>query len=243
MGSRLLKKSICCVLGAAEILTYLPGTLRSRRCLRPCIWNFLTSLRPRLVFQRPVRRQFLALVVLAAVLLGGPGLRAGGGEPDAAPATEPVTTPPAPAGLLKALETRRTELDRREAQLAQREQRLQTLEREITQKLDRIVALRKEADRTAGNTAPDATQKIERLVKIYEKMALPEAVGRLQRLDEALALELLSRMKEKTAAKILGGMPTDKAARLSERLVRPRRARTGVKAAENAAPTATVAPN
>ena len=44
MKSRLLKKSICCVLGPAGILTYPLRTLRFRRSLRPCIWSFLSSL-------------------------------------------------------------------------------------------------------------------------------------------------------------------------------------------------------
>jgi hypothetical protein len=53
--SRLLKKSICCVLGTSGILTYLLSTLRFHRSLRPCSWSFLSSLPWKVIFQKPVR--------------------------------------------------------------------------------------------------------------------------------------------------------------------------------------------
>jgi hypothetical protein len=63
-ASRLLKKSICVVLGSSGILTYYPGTLRFPRSLRPSSWSFLSSLYTGRVFQRLAKELILPVALL-----------------------------------------------------------------------------------------------------------------------------------------------------------------------------------
>ena len=61
--------------------------------------------------------------------------------------------------------------------------------------------------------------KVKKLVGVYSKMRPEQAVPRLIRLDDDLALEVLYQMKSKTQAKMLAAMDPMMAAEISQRIM------------------------
>ena len=121
-----------------------------------------------------------------------------------------------------AIRERENDLREREAAIASQEQRVATMRRELEQLITRNEALRQELEvRTAEIDAANSEQ-MRRLVKVYEAMAPEEAAPILDTMRENVALSLFATMKGKAAAGIMEFMPTDKAARLGERLARLR---------------------
>ncbi|MFY9270879.1 MAG: hypothetical protein WAO55_14140 [Candidatus Manganitrophaceae bacterium] len=137
--------------------------------------------------------------------------------------TDPVPNPPAPAALIRAIEERNAELDKKAAALAQKEERLRLLEKEIQALLKKSSALREALEKKETKRKEMEGEQFARLAKMYQAMPPEEAASRMERMEEPLALSLLAKMKEKSAAQILIGMPPAKAAKLTEKLANPPR--------------------
>lgn len=58
-------------------------------------------------------------------------------------------------------------------------------------------------------------QRVARLVRIVDKMKAAEAASIFAKLDDEFVLQLLMRMKERNAAKVLSEMPASRAAKLT----------------------------
>ncbi len=128
-----------------------------------------------------------------------------------------------PAVLIKAIEQRNTELDKRAEQLDAKEQRLRILEKEVDDMLKKYSKIREEIEQKETEQKKLDEPKYLRLAKIYEGMLPEVAAARIGEMKETVALNILTRIKEKTAAKILSGMDPAKAAKYSEKLVKPPR--------------------
>lgn len=59
-------------------------------------------------------------------------------------------------------------------------------------------------------------KNVNNLVKVYSAMKSAEAARLLETLDEGVAIQIVSRMKSKTAGSVLGKMDTKVAKRISE---------------------------
>ena len=117
--------------------------------------------------------------------------------------------------LLEAVRQRGAELDQREQAVAAREAALKTLEKTIADEVARLESLTK----TAGG--PGAGPTGVGVTKVYESMKADEAGPILDRLDDATATAILSRMKEKQIGAILAAMNKDRAVQLTKLLARP----------------------
>lgn len=131
-------------------------------------------------------------------------------------ALEPTAPPKAPAlsgELVKRLEERQQELDRREEAIRRDEERL----RVIRQDIEALLKKQPKPESAGQKPGPNLSQA-------FEAMPSEEAAQRIERMNEAVALDLLSRMKSKTAGQILAALSPAKAARLVEKLAngRPR---------------------
>ncbi len=141
----------------------------------------------------------------------------GGKAPAVAPGLQPWE--PAPEEFLKVLNDRKRELDQREEAVRKEENRLKILKNDIDRSLKELSDLRN-ALKNPGPGGKKPEGKVDQLVRVYEAMPAEEAASRLGAMEEKLAVDLLSRMKGKTVAKIFTSMSVEKVAALSSKLAR-----------------------
>jgi flagellar motility protein MotE (MotC chaperone) len=120
--------------------------------------------------------------------------------------------------LLDAVARRQAELDAREEELNNRDERLKLFEKDVTTKIaaleeiEKRLAPRVKASNAAGDSAAES------LAKVYGAMKASEAAPILEQLDEATVLRIFGRMKEKQLGEILPLMNRDKAIGLTRSL-------------------------
>lgn len=170
------------------------------------------------------------LVMSGMVAFGKPG-------PSAPQAAEKTTTANRPSGgeprssqedaaeeaeitLMQELQRRRTTLEEREQALSQREQELTALQMEVEKKIQGLTQLQEELKGLLAQQQSQREGKLLHLVKLYEAMRPEEAASLLNRLDEALAVGLLSHMNKKKAGKVLAMINPQRAGQLSEKLAK-----------------------
>ncbi len=122
--------------------------------------------------------------------------------------------------IMKALEDRERELAIREDAVKKEEERLHMLKNAIELSLRQYSAMRDRLQKglSGSGGGKGAQQGIGHIAKIYEAMSPEEAARRIEKMDSAMAVELLSRIKSKQAGKIMGAISAEKAAALSEKI-------------------------
>jgi flagellar motility protein MotE (MotC chaperone) len=133
------------------------------------------------------------------------------------------TRPPdssAPAAMIRAIEQRKNELDKRSQELDMKEERLRLMEQEVSQMLKKYAEIREALEEKEKKRKETEEKQVGRLAKMYEAMPPEEAAARIDKMNETLALTLLGKIKEKSAAQILAGLSPAKAAQLTEKLAR-----------------------
>ncbi len=108
--------------------------------------------------------------------------------------------------LLQMLAERRTEIDRREAELDQRGTLLEAAERRIDEKIGELESLRKTIEELLIQRDEQEETQLNSLVKIYESMKPKDAARIFEELDMAVLLDVIERMKERKTAPILARM-------------------------------------
>jgi len=167
------------------------------------------------------------------------------GETETAEAPKtPVTTPgglrPMSAGeisrLMAEAERLRAEYQAKKDRLNQHEQRLELLAKDLDRKRQEIEIvkakvtedwrrlLQRQRELAKDQVVFEAAeqQNLKKLAKIYESMDGDQAALAMKGLDETTAVKLLFIMEEDKAGEILGGMDTEMAAQMCERMRRLR---------------------
>lgn len=126
-------------------------------------------------------------------------------------AVDPLTMTPAEVELLQKLAGRRAELDRRAAELSQREVLMQATEKRIDEKIAKLQALEKDIGGIVDKQAAEDDARLKSLVKIYETMKPRDAARIFEQLDLPVLLGVVEHMKERSAAPILAAMDPSKA--------------------------------
>jgi flagellar motility protein MotE (MotC chaperone) len=108
--------------------------------------------------------------------------------------------------LLQMLAERRTEIDRREAELNQRGTLLEAAERRIDEKISELESLQKTIEELLIWRDEQEETQLKSLVKIYESMKPKDAARIFEELDMAVLLDVIERMKERKTAPILARM-------------------------------------
>jgi flagellar motility protein MotE (MotC chaperone) len=136
------------------------------------------------------------------------------------PETAPVKKMSVPSEtLMKLMEERQQDLDRREAAVRREEERLKLLRLDIEGLLKKQAGPAKSAAVSASGGKPTTpTPNLVHLSQAFETMPVEEAAQRIEKMREAVALDLLARLKSKTAGQILAALDPTKAARLVEKL-------------------------
>ena len=136
------------------------------------------------------------------------------------PETAPVKKMSMPSEtLMKLMEERQQDLDRREAAVRLEEERLKLLRSDIEGLLKKQAGPAKSAAVSSSGGKPTTpTPNLVHLSQAFETMPVEEAAQRIEKMREAVALDLLARLKSKTAGQILAALDPTKAARLVEKL-------------------------
>lgn len=141
-----------------------------------------------------------------------------------APAPEPQVQVASAAerAVLEELRARRAMLDQREQALLVRESVMAATEQRLARRIEELGALqqRLEALDKAAREREDSGWR--GLVRIYENMRPRDAARIFNELEMVTLVEVVDRMKERTAAPILAGMEPDKAKALTAELARRR---------------------
>ena len=121
---------------------------------------------------------------------------------------------------LKLLNTKKAALAAEEKRIAVKKAELVAIQEELNNKIEKLTKLRNEIrSEVAGKNAVEA-KKLKHLIKVYSAMKPQSAAVLIEKLDQNLAVELLSKMKGEAVGKILSYVDTGKAAAISEGLVR-----------------------
>ncbi|MBF0177901.1 MAG: hypothetical protein HQL63_13795 [Magnetococcales bacterium] len=123
-----------------------------------------------------------------------------------------------PIQLLDSLEKRRQELEERGRQLDAREIELKQMEDRLGKRVTALEELRTSIEKDLLEEKKMDDANVERLAKIYAGMKTKAAAERLQKLDRKVALKVLKAMKERVASKILGKMDAPAATELADGL-------------------------
>jgi len=125
---------------------------------------------------------------------------------------------------LSLLVRKKAALAEEEKRIAKKETELNAIQKEINDKIEKLTQLRNEirseiVGKEAGKQAEEE-KKLKHLIKVYSAMKPQIAAGLIEKLDKKLAVELLSKMKGEDVGKILSYVDLEKAATISEGLVK-----------------------
>ena len=188
----------------------------------------------------PAPKAVAAPPAAAAAPAGEPPAAAAETAPSNAAAIDPLSMTPAEVDLLQKLSERRAELDKRAAEMSQREIQLQAAETRVDEKIAKLAALEKEIGGIVDKQNDEDDARVKSLVKIYETMKPHDAARIFEQLDMGVLLGVVEHMKERNTAPILASMDPAKARAVTLALAdrRDSRPRPG-KGAQPAAPAPT----
>lgn len=138
--------------------------------------------------------------------------------PTAHAATENPENAPAAAAPQSNLS--REAMERRQAELARKEQDLLVLEKDLDERLMRLQELEVRIQAMLKEADEIKSAKYRHLVDVLSNMKAKQAASVLETLDEKIAVKVLSGMRGRQAGEILTFVNPGKAARLSEALAR-----------------------
>lgn len=118
---------------------------------------------------------------------------------------------------LTKLQDKKKELDQREVDLSKNEEELAKQRLELEKQLKALEDTRKKISTLLDDRIKADNEKIDSLVQMYTSMKPPQAAKVLESMDEDLAVEILARMKRKTAAEIMNIVKPEKAQILTEK--------------------------
>lgn len=119
--------------------------------------------------------------------------------------------------LLKIKEKTR-ELELKEEELARTETELEAQKIALEKRIEELNNLRRDISSVLENKVKVDDAKVETLVQVYTNMKPVQAARVIETLDEDLAVEILNRMKKKSAADIMNMLKPEKAQIFSEKL-------------------------
>jgi flagellar motility protein MotE (MotC chaperone) len=141
-------------------------------------------------------------------------------EPGSAAAADPAAL--AERALLENLRARRTALDTRETEIAQREMLLSATERRVIARVEELAALQQALEAETSAQDERVEQRLRQLVRLYEAMRPRDASVIFNELDMEVLIPVLARMREARAAPVLAAMLPERARLATTELARLR---------------------
>lgn len=118
---------------------------------------------------------------------------------------------------LSKLNDRKRELDAREEELARLEKEVNQQRENLEKRIADLEKTRRDIASILDDRVQADEQKVETLVQVYSSMKPQQAATIIEDMDEALAVDVLGRMKKKNAAEIMNFFKPEKARVLSEK--------------------------
>jgi flagellar motility protein MotE (MotC chaperone) len=118
---------------------------------------------------------------------------------------------------LSKLKEKKRELEAREEEIARLEAEVNKQREELELRLKELKDTRESISRMLEERVKADDEKIDTLVQMYSNMRPPQAAKVFETLDEDLAIEILGRMKKKSAADIMNLLKPEKAQVFSEK--------------------------
>ena len=127
---------------------------------------------------------------------------------------------PAVADTPEGATMQRDLLIRKQQDLTQREQALETLMKQVDEKLAKLTEMEAKIQRMLEQANSIQDKKNRHLIDVYSNMKANKAAAVLETLDERIAVKILAGMRGRQAGEILTFVNAKKAARLSEALTK-----------------------
>jgi len=165
----------------------------------------------------------LGKIAISAILMAPQGFFpwVGPKASEAATPSKTINDPPTTVPrVMSLLEKERQALQTRENAVATREEQLRVLKREVEERLKELSALQQRALEYLEEEKRMQGEQNRHLVATLEAMPPDRASRLMEKMDDAVAAQLIRRMKGKEAGAILSMLSSDKAARLSQRLLK-----------------------
>lgn len=121
------------------------------------------------------------------------------------------------------LKARKEELDLREKELVELEEELQRQKVELDKRIVQLEDMRNQIGQVLKERVEVDQEKVNKLVDLYSNMKPKQAADVIGTINEDLAVEILAKMKKKSAAEIMNLLPAEKARVLSEKYTGYRR--------------------
>jgi flagellar motility protein MotE (MotC chaperone) len=147
--------------------------------------------------------------------------KAGEAAPDKG--REPKAAVPEDLSHFEKLKQRKLELDMREKELTELEEELQKQKVELDKRIAQLEEMRGQIAQVLKDRVEVDQEKVNKLVDLYSNMKPKQAADVIGSINEDLAVEILAKMKKKSAAEIMNLLPPEKARMLSEKYTGYRR--------------------
>ena len=121
---------------------------------------------------------------------------------------------------VKFLIQKKNQLDKEEKRIAEKKAELLAIQDDINKKISELTKLRDEIKSERANKKAAEDQQFKHLIKIYSAMKPQNAAELIEKLDIKFAIELLSKMKGDDVGRILSFVKIEKAAKISEGLIK-----------------------
>lgn len=120
--------------------------------------------------------------------------------------------------VISDLKQQREELDKKEADLKKREEEFIKKEKSLQDELNKLEEVKKEFLGIKQQFDQKKEEQLAKFVETLERMS-PKATAKvLGKVDERLAVQVMTRISTEKLAKVMNVMPTEKSSRLSELL-------------------------
>ena len=113
--------------------------------------------------------------------------------------------------MLSDLAERRSRLNKKSRELAQREALLKAAEKELDQKYNEMAKLRDDIQELLEEQSEEEEERTKSLVKIYSGMKAKDAARIFNTLDQDIVVDIMTRMSERKTGPILAEMDSEKA--------------------------------
>lgn len=166
----------------------------------------------------------LGKIVLSGIFLAPKGVLPWMGPKASEAATPAVPAPPeaqpAMPRMLSLMEKERQTLQSREMAVTTKEEQLRLLKQDVEERLKQLSSMQQRLLDFVEEEKRMQSEHNRHLVATLSAMP-PERAGKLlEKMDEEVAVQLLRCLKGKEAGAILSLLPADRAAKLSQRLIR-----------------------
>jgi flagellar motility protein MotE (MotC chaperone) len=118
------------------------------------------------------------------------------------------------------VEKKRFELEMERRDIQREREQLVVLQKEIKKTLLELSKLQDNIKEIVAKKSAAHERKIKHLIKVYTSMAPKKAAGLIEKLDIDIIVEVFSNMKGDSVGKILSYVKPEKAAVISERLIK-----------------------